>query len=53
MDVFTGGVPGKDDLDRVVPDRPVFLSNRDHHGAWVNSRALALHSAQWRCSQPK
>jgi len=26
----------------VVPDRPVFLANRDHHGAWVNSRALAL-----------
>jgi predicted amidohydrolase YtcJ len=42
MDVFPGGVPGKDDLDAVVPDRPVFLSNRDHHGAWVNSRALAL-----------
>jgi len=42
MDVFPGGVPGKDDLDAIVPDRPVFLSNRDHHGAWVNSRALAL-----------
>jgi len=40
MDVFPGGVPSKDDLDAVVPDRPVFLSNRDHHGAWVNSRAL-------------
>ena len=42
MDVFPGGVPSKDDLDAVVPDRPVFLSNRDLHGAWVNSRALAL-----------
>jgi predicted amidohydrolase YtcJ len=42
MDVFPGGVPSKDDLDAVVPGRPVFLSNRDHHGAWVNSRALAL-----------
>ena len=42
MDVFPGGVPSKDDLDAAVPDRPVFLSNRDHHGAWVNSRALAL-----------
>jgi predicted amidohydrolase YtcJ len=42
MDVFPGGVPSKDDLDAVVPDRPVFLSNRDRHGAWVNSRALAL-----------
>ena len=26
----------------VVPDRPVFLPNRDGHGAWVNSRALEL-----------
>src|SRR5690349_1245206 len=42
MDVFPGGVPAKEDLDQVVPDRPEFLSNRDHHGAWVNSRALAL-----------
>ena len=29
-------------LDALVPDRPVFLINRDHHGAWVNSRALEL-----------
>ena len=42
MDVFPGGVPSKEDLDRAVPDRPVFLANRDHHAAWVNSRALAL-----------
>jgi predicted amidohydrolase YtcJ len=42
MDVFPRGVPSKEDLDEVVPGRPVFLSNRDHHGAWVNSRALAL-----------
>jgi predicted amidohydrolase YtcJ len=42
MDVFPGGVPDKAALDQAVPDRPVFLSNRDHHGAWVNSRALAV-----------
>ena len=42
MDVFPGGVPSKEDLDRAVPDRPVFLANRDHHAAWVNSQALAL-----------
>ncbi len=42
MDVFPGGVPRAEDLDRVVPGRPVFLSNRDHHGAWVSSRALEL-----------
>ena len=40
MDVFPGGTPTKDVLDRLVPDRPVFLPNRDGHSAWVNSRAL-------------
>jgi predicted amidohydrolase YtcJ len=39
---FPGGTPLAADLDRVVADRPVFLPNRDHHGAWVNSRALQL-----------
>ena len=42
MEAFPGGVPTRDVLDAVVPDRPVFLPNRDGHGAWVNSRALAL-----------
>lgn len=42
MDVFPGGIPGKEDLDLVVPGRPVYLANRDHHAAWVNSRALTL-----------
>jgi predicted amidohydrolase YtcJ len=40
MDVFPGGTPTKDLLDAVIPDRPVFLPNRDGHSAWVNSRAL-------------
>ncbi|HXH34778.1 MAG TPA: amidohydrolase [Plantibacter sp.] len=39
---FPGGTPLAADLDRIVPDRPVFLQNRDHHGAWVNSTALHL-----------
>ncbi len=42
MESFPGGVPGRALLDAVVGDRPVYLTNRDHHGAWVNSRALAL-----------
>ena len=40
MDVFPRGCPSKDDLDPIVPDRPVFLPNRDGHSAWVNSVAL-------------
>ncbi|WP_327434045.1 amidohydrolase [Streptomyces sp. NBC_01236] len=42
MEAFEGGTPTKELLDAVVPGRPVYLPNRDHHGAWVNSRALAL-----------
>ncbi len=42
MDVFPGGTPTKDVLDRLVPDRPVFLPNRDGHSAWVNTRALEI-----------
>ena len=40
MDAFPGGVPTAAVLDRIVSDRPVFLPNRDHHSAWVNTLAL-------------
>ncbi len=42
MDAFPGGIPSRTDLDDVAPQRPVFLINRDHHGAWANSVALQL-----------
>jgi hypothetical protein len=42
LDVFPGGIPVAADLDAVAAGRPVFLANRDHHAAWVNSRALEL-----------
>ena len=42
MEAFDGGQPHRALLDETVPDRPVFLLNRDHHGAWANSRALEL-----------
>jgi predicted amidohydrolase YtcJ len=34
--------PRKEDLDRVVPDRPAFFLNTDVHAAWVNSKALEV-----------
>jgi predicted amidohydrolase YtcJ len=40
MEHFPGGTPTRELLDAVVPDRPVFLFNRDVHGAWANSVAL-------------
>lgn len=39
---FPGGTPTKHLLDDLVSDRPVFLMNRDVHGAWVNSKALEI-----------
>lgn len=40
MELFDGGIPSRQLLDVIVPDRPVYLANRDHHGAWVNTCAL-------------
>ena len=42
MDDFPGGIPRLEDLDRIVPDRPVFLPSRDGHTGWVNTRALEI-----------
>lgn len=42
MPAFPDGIPDRKLLDLVVDDRPVFLANCDHHGAWVNTRALEL-----------
>jgi predicted amidohydrolase YtcJ len=39
---FPGGLPRREALDSVVPDRPAYFTNRDGHGAWVNTRALDL-----------
>jgi predicted amidohydrolase YtcJ len=39
---YPGGTPHREELDAIVPDRPVYLENRDGHGAWVNSRALEM-----------
>jgi hypothetical protein len=52
MPAFPGGTPTAADLDTVVSDRPVFLPNRDHHGAWVNSRALELAGIDSSTSDP-
>src|SRR5262245_18828864 len=50
--LVAGRVPCKQDLDWAVPDRPVFRANRDHHAAWVNSRALSLAGVGADTSDP-
>jgi predicted amidohydrolase YtcJ len=42
QDAFPRGCPSKEDLDALLPDRPVYLPNRDGHSVWVNSRALEI-----------
>ncbi|WP_084958201.1 amidohydrolase [Thermoactinospora rubra] len=38
MSAFPGGLPRREQLDFL--DRPAYLIQRDHHAAWVNTRAL-------------
>jgi predicted amidohydrolase YtcJ len=52
MDDFPGGTPRREDLDAIVPDRPVILTNRDGHGAWVNTRALEIGGVTADTSDP-
>jgi predicted amidohydrolase YtcJ len=37
---FPDRYPRKELLDEISSDRPIYLLNRDHHDAWVNSLAL-------------
>jgi predicted amidohydrolase YtcJ len=39
---FPTSGPRREDLDRVVPDRPVVLFDDSGHSQWLNSKALAL-----------
>lgn len=38
---FPGGLPTKEQLDQLVPDRPAAMDCYDGHTKWVNSKALA------------
>jgi predicted amidohydrolase YtcJ len=53
MAAFPNGLPRREQLDAVVPDRPAFFGNRDGHGAWANSRALELAGIDARTPDPR
>jgi len=53
MEAFAAGVPTAAPLDAIVSDRPVFLRNRDGHGAWVNTKALRLAGIDKATPDPK
>jgi predicted amidohydrolase YtcJ len=44
--------PTRQQLDDLVPDRPVALSDAGHHTLWVNSRALELAGVDRTTPQP-
>ena len=39
---FVGGLPTRQQLDAIVPDRPAQIISYDGHTSWVNTRALKL-----------
>jgi hypothetical protein len=52
LPVFPDASPDKRLLDRLVPDRPAYLSAADGHSAWVNSKALALAGVTKETADP-
>jgi predicted amidohydrolase YtcJ len=42
LEAFAPGMPVAADLDRVSGGRPAYLPNRDHHSAWVNTKAFEI-----------
>jgi predicted amidohydrolase YtcJ len=51
-DAFPGGLPTRELIDAVVPDRPVVLMSHDAHGVWVNSVALERAGIDARTPDP-
>jgi predicted amidohydrolase YtcJ len=51
-DPFPGGLPTRQLLDALVPDRPAFIASYDGHTAWVNSAALKLANITRRTPNP-
>lgn len=44
--------PTKEPLDKLFPDRPVFLFAIDAHSAWVNSKALEMAGVNAKAPDP-
>ena len=51
-DAFSGGLPTRQILDALVPDRPAYLTSYDGHSGWANSKALKLAGITRRTANP-
>jgi predicted amidohydrolase YtcJ len=49
---FTGGLPTRQILDALVPDRPAYLVAYDGHTGWANTEALRLAGITRRTADP-
>lgn len=50
---FAGGLPTRQILDAVVPDRPAHIVSYDGHTAWVNTKALRMAGITKRTPDPR
>ena len=50
---FAGGLPTRQLLDQLVPDRPAYLTAYDGHSAWANSAALKVAGITKTTPNPK
>ncbi len=50
--LFPGVGPNKADLDKLFPDKPVFLFAIDLHSGWVNSKALEMAGVSAKTPDP-
>ena len=50
---FAGGLPTRQLLDQLVPDRPAYLTAYDGHSGWANSAALELAKITRTTPNPK
>lgn len=51
-DTFPGGLPTREILDELVPDRPAYMVAYDGHTGWVNSKALAIAGVTKKTPNP-
>jgi predicted amidohydrolase YtcJ len=50
---FPGGLPSRQLLDEIVPDRPAYLVAYDGHSGWANTAALKLAGIKRSTTNPK
>jgi predicted amidohydrolase YtcJ len=49
---FPGGLPTRQQLDAIVPDRPAQIVSSDGHTSWVNTRALSRAGITRKTANP-